>query len=303
MRHAFVTADVFTDRAFGGNPLAVFPDARGIDPGHMQAIANEFNLSETVFVLPPDEAAHTARLRIFTPVAELPFAGHPTLGTAHVLAVTGVVPLAGDETGIVFEEGVGPVPVTIRARAGKPVFCELSAAQMPEFGPAPPPAAEIARALSLDPGDLAIEMPPRAVSCGVPFLFVPVVDRRALARARISHDAWRTSLEDYWAPDVFVLALDPELPGSTLRARMFAPAKGVAEDPATGSAAAALAGYLGAQPLESDGTLRWTIEQGFEMGRPSILDVEAERQGGAITSIRVGGGTVVVSTGEMEVPD
>jgi len=303
MKHAFVTADVFTDRIFGGNPLAVFPDATGIDPAFMQTIADEFNLSETVFVLPPEDAANTARVRIFTPAAEVPFAGHPTLGTAHVLAATGAVPLAGDETRIVLEEGVGPVPVTIRARAGKPVFCELSAAQMPEFGPAPPPAAEIARVLSLDPGDLAIEMPPRAVSCGVPFLFVPVLDRAVLARARIDLAAWRASLGDFWAPSVYVFALDPELPDSTLRARMFAPAMGVDEDPATGSAAAALAGFLGAQPLASEGTLRWIVEQGFEMGRPSILAVEAERSGGAITAIRVGGGTVIVSTGEMDIPD
>jgi len=303
MKHAFVTAEVFTDRAFGGNPLAVFPDARGIDPGYMQAITCEFNLSETVFVLPPEDATNTARLRIFTPASEVPFAGHPTLGSAHVLAATGAAPLAGDETRIVLEEGIGLVPVTIRARAGKPVFCELSAAQMPEFGPAPPPAAEIARALSLDPRDLAIEMPPRAVSCGVPFLFVSVIDRAVLARTRIDLAAWRATLGDFWAPHVYVLALDPELSDSILRARMFAPAMGVAEDPATGAAAAALAGHLGAQPLASDGTLRWIVEQGFEMGRPSIIAVEDEREGGAITAVRVGGGTVIVSIGEMDIPD
>src|SRR5215813_2560216 len=132
MNARYITADVFTDSRFGGNQLAVFPDARGIDPGLMQKIAREFNYSETTFVLPPDDPSHTARVRIFTPGGELQFAGHPTIGTAHVLAATGVIPLTGAETRIVFEEGVGPVPVTIRAKDGTPDFVQLSVAKLPE---------------------------------------------------------------------------------------------------------------------------------------------------------------------------
>jgi trans-2,3-dihydro-3-hydroxyanthranilate isomerase len=204
---------------------------------------------------------------------------------------------------MVFEEGVGPVPVTVRAAGGEPAFARLSVARLPEFGPPPPAAAEIARVLSLDVADLAdggAEI--RAASCGMPFLFVPVRDRAALARARVNRVAWEGVLAGYWAPDVSVLALDPERPGSDLRARVFAPRLGIEEDPATGAAAAALGGYLGARAAR-DGTLRWVVEQGFEMGRPSIIEVEADREGGAITAVRVGGASVMVGEGRIEVPD
>ncbi|MGH7528009.1 MAG: PhzF family phenazine biosynthesis protein, partial [Gemmatimonadales bacterium] len=153
-RHRFVTADVFTDRIFGGNQLAVFPDARGLGTEQMQAVARELNLSETTFVFPPERSEHTRRLRIFTPGTELPFAGHPTIGTGFVLASTGEIPLAGDLTQVVFEEGVGPVSVSIRAAEGRPSFVQLTATQLPEFGPAPPAQERIAALLSLDPSDL-----------------------------------------------------------------------------------------------------------------------------------------------------
>ncbi len=150
----FFTADVFTSTPFGGNQLAVFPTADGLDERKMQQIAQEFNLSETVFVFPPADPAHTRRLRIFTPAAELPFAGHPTIGAAHVLAAIGDLPLTGDLTRIVFEEGVGPVPVSIRAEHGRPVSAELTAAVAPSFGPAAPPLEELAAMLSLDEADI-----------------------------------------------------------------------------------------------------------------------------------------------------
>src|SRR5579862_6923221 len=151
MRAHFITADVFTDRTFGGNQLAVFPDANAIDPRLFQDIAREFNYSETTFVLRPDDPAHAARVRIFTPGGELPFAGHPTVGTAHVLASTGSVRLTGDSTKIILEEGVGPVAVTIRAEKGTPVFAQLTAAKRPEIGPQAPASDKLARMLSLEP--------------------------------------------------------------------------------------------------------------------------------------------------------
>src|SRR3990172_2360964 len=160
MRARFVTVDVFTARRFAGNQLAVFPDARGIDPAVMPEIAREFNLSETVFVLPPDDPRHTRRVRIFTPGSELPFAGHPTVGTGWLLAHLGLVPLAGDRTDLVLEEGVGPVRVTVYAVNGRPVRSELGVAKLPEKSPAPPPAAELAAMLGLDVADLAA--PPHA---------------------------------------------------------------------------------------------------------------------------------------------
>lgn len=303
MRYRFYTADVFTDRPFGGNPLAVFPEGRGLDPAQMRRVAREFNMSETVFVFPAEASGHACRLRIFTPGVELPFAGHPTLGAAHVLASIGKIPLDGRVTNVVFEEGVGPVPVSIHADEGRPVFAKLTAPRLPEFGPPPPALDEIARTLSLEVSDLwGGAGGPQAVSCGVPFLFVPLRDRGALGRARVNRDLWARFIATTWAPHLFVFTYDPELSGSDLRARMFAPAMGIEEDPATGSAATALGGYLGVRHATTDGILHWKVEQGFEMGRPSMLHVEVEKVKGEIVSIRVGGAAVLVSEGTMEIP-
>jgi trans-2,3-dihydro-3-hydroxyanthranilate isomerase len=300
MNARYLTADVFTETRFGGNQLAVFPDAREIAPELMPQIAREFNYSETTFVLPPDDPAHTAKVRIFTPGGELQFAGHPTVGTAHVLASIGVIPLVGAETRIIFEEGVGPVPVTIRAKNGRPDFAQLSAAKLPEVGPTPPSADTLAAMLSLATADvLDGDMASAAVSCGTPFLFVPLRDRAAVGRARLNLELWEKALGSYLTNKVFVFAMDGEGPGSDVRARMFAPGIGVPEDPATGSAAVALGGYLAEHDARFDGTLRWVVEQGFEMGRPSILEVEADKKDGKVTATRVGGRTVLVCEGSM----
>jgi trans-2,3-dihydro-3-hydroxyanthranilate isomerase len=298
----FVTADVFTRDRFGGNQLAVFPDAAELPPELMQPIAREFNFSETTFVLPPTDPKHTRRVRIFTPGGELPFAGHPTVGTAFVLASRGDIDLTGRETRIVFEEGVGPVPVMVRSTDGTPSFAQLSVAQLPEFGAPPPSARALAGMLGLEDSDvLTGEFAPEAVSCGVPFLIVPVRDRRALARATVRADAFEKVLGDYWTSKVFFYCDEPELPGSHFRARMFAPAIGVPEDPATGSACAAFGGYLAKRDKRTDGTLRWVVEQGFEMGRPSLLEVEADKCAGVTSGVRVGGNSVLVSKGEFYV--
>jgi trans-2,3-dihydro-3-hydroxyanthranilate isomerase len=286
---------------FGGNQLAVFPDASRIPPHLMQSIAREFNFSETTFVLPPDDPSHTKRVRIFTPGNELQFAGHPTVGTAHVLATIGAVTLTGDETRIVLEEGVGPVPVVIRAENGRPTFAQLSVAKLPEVGPPPPSTTVLADLLSLSVNDLlGDKMPAEAISCGTPFLFVPLRDRDAVARARPKLDLLEQALRDYITNMVFVFAMEAERPGSQVRARMFAPVIGVPEDPATGSAAVGLGGYLANRDPRRDGLLSWRIEQGFEMGRPSILDVEVDKRGGEITGVRVGGQTVMVCEGKMD---
>lgn len=298
--HPYYTADVFTSLRFGGNQLAVFPDARGIADADMPRIAREFNFSETTFVLPANDPAHTRRVRIFTPGGELPFAGHPTVGTAFVLASIGEVKLSGAATRIVFEEGVGPVPVLIRGSAGKPDFAQLSVAQLPEVGPPPPAARDLARVLGLDASEvLDGRMGPQAVSCGVPFLFVPVRGRAALARSRVRLDEFESLLGSYWTSKVFLFCDEPELKGSHYRARMYAPGIGVPEDPATGSACVAFGGYLAARDAQRDGTLRWVVEQGFEMGRPSLLEVEVDKQEGEVTAVRVGGSSVLVSKGEF----
>jgi trans-2,3-dihydro-3-hydroxyanthranilate isomerase len=304
MRARFYTCDVFTNQLFGGNPLAVFPDATGIPEGSLQRIAREFNLSETVFVYPPERSEHTKRLRIFTPAAELPFAGHPTVGAAHALATLGKVPLRGAETKIVFEEKVGPVPVLIRATDGKPTFAQLTAAQAPEIGPPTPGRSVLADVLALEAADIQGGMTaPQGVSCGLPFLIVPLKDRDAVRRAHVRMDHWESSIKSYWAPQILVFSRDAEREDADVHARVFVPGLSVPEDPATGSAATALGAYLAARDTRADGTLRWVVEQGIEMGRPSLLEIVVEKTGGDIQSVKVGGETVMVSEGQIETGD
>lgn len=303
MRAKFHTLDVFTDRVFGGNPLAVFPDADGVPPAIMQRIARELNLSETVFVVwnaPPEGA--DCRVRIFTPGTELPFAGHPTIGTAFLLALLGRMRTEGGAARVVLGETVGPVPVEVRMEEGRPVFAMFSAARMPETGPPPPAPGVVAQLLSLDEADLGGSLGTAHATAGVPFLFVSVRGRAALARARVDAGAWERHLADAWGPHLYVMTDDAGGEAS-LRARMFAPAMGIPEDPATGGAVTALAALLAARDASGDGTLRWVVDQGVEMGRPSRLHVEADVRGGALAAVRVGGSAVLVSEGEMMLPE
>jgi trans-2,3-dihydro-3-hydroxyanthranilate isomerase len=298
-RFTILTADVFTGAPLTGNALAVFPDAKGLSAAEMQAIARETGLSETVFVFPPDDPRHTRKIRIFTPRIELPFAGHPTLGTAHVLVATGRTPGTSENLTLILEEGVGPVRVRVRLREGAPLFTQLEAARLPEPGPAPPDLEVAARLLSLDPGDLAA--PPRHAetwSTGVPFLFIELLGREALGRVRLDRSLWTRHVADSGAPHVYVFTLEPA-PGEDAQARMFAPAMGIDEDPATGAAVTALAGLLGRRDPRPSAGLRWTIRQGVEMGRPSTLHLEADKQDGRLTAVRVGGETVLVSEGTL----
>lgn len=300
----YVTADVFTDTAFGGNQLAVFPDATGIRDELLQPIAREFNFSETTFCYPPANAAHTRRVRIFTPGGEVPFAGHPTIGTAHVLVATGAVATSGDAAHLVLEEGVGPVPVRVRLEQGQPVFSQLSVAKLPEIGPPPPSRGVLAEILSLDASDIGYGgQGPQPVSCGLPFLLVPVRDAGAVRRARVRVERWEATLQSYWARDIMVFAGDPTVGPFHFKARVFVPGFSVPEDPATGSANACLAGYLATRSPDADGTLRWSVTQGVEIGRPSHLEIEADKHAGVVTAIRVGGRCVIVSEGTMHVPD
>jgi trans-2,3-dihydro-3-hydroxyanthranilate isomerase len=302
MPYRFLTTDVFTDRIFGGNPLAVLPDGRGLNTGEMQAVAREFNLSETVFVLPPDDPAHTRRLRIFTPARELPFAGHPTVGTALALAAIGAIELGAEITSIVFEEGAGPVPVTIRAAGSRPAFAELTAPEPPEVRPAPDPL-ELAALLALAPSDLRTEAGlPEMASCGLPFLIVELRDAAALGRTRLDRTVWQRLLADAWAREVYLVTRDVAGEDADFRVRMFAPAAGIGEDPATGAAAAAFGGWLGLREAPGEGTRRYVIAQGVEMGRPSRLEIEVEKRAGRVTAVRVGGNAVLVSEGTIEVP-
>jgi trans-2,3-dihydro-3-hydroxyanthranilate isomerase len=296
MRYPFLTCDVFTDRRFGGNQLAVLPDAQGLDTARMQAIAAEFNFSETTFVLPPDDPAHLARVRIFTPRAEMPFAGHPTVGTALVLAWLGRAPADG---AMVLEEGAGPVPVRLeRAADGRAVAAEFTAPAAPSQG-APVAARLAAAALGLGEDDVVADGGlPCVASCGAAFLLVELASRNALASARFAAVA---GLPEAEANGVFLFTRDTGDPALSLRARMFAPAHGIPEDPATGSAAAALAGFLGGRPGLADGWHRWRIAQGVEMGRASLIEASARREGGRVAQVRIGGRAVPVAEGTIEV--
>jgi trans-2,3-dihydro-3-hydroxyanthranilate isomerase len=267
----------------------------------MTAITREFNLAETVFVLPPDDPAHARRVRIFTPGRELPFAGHPTVGTAIVLATAGYLGLGDGDHRIILEEGVGPVPVHVRMEHGVATFAQLSVARLPEVLTPAPSRDAVAAALGLAPTDIlgapdAIEI----VSCGVPFVFVPLVDRAAVGRATPHLEHWDAAFAGLGSNETFVFSRDAI--GADVHARMFAPGLGVPEDPATGSATAALGGYLAARDPRSSGTLRWVVSQGVEMGRPSRLELEVDRDAGRITAVRVGGSAVLVSEGTIRAP-
>ncbi len=285
---AFATVDVFTDRRFGGNPLAVLPEADGISDAEMQALAAEFNLSETTFVLPPLDPANSARVRIFTPKTELPFAGHPNVGTGWVLAGRGL-----DREGVLlFEEAAGLVRVEVE-RAGQAVSSVWIAAPQPlhvEEGPAPTLAAPCA---GLDTADIV--GPLLIASTGVAFTFVPV-SPDALARASPDLAAFRTLVGGdprlATSNSLYLYARD----GHSVRARLFAPLAGILEDPATGSAGASLAALL--LHLDGGDAIEITISQGVEMGRPSLLHAGARREAGGIRA-SVGGGCVPVMEGRV----
>jgi len=290
--HEYCTLDVFTERRFGGNPLAVVLDAEDIDDASMQCIAREFNYSETTFVLRPSDASHTARVRIFTPGSELPFAGHPTVGTAYALAALGRIPSSTRD--IVFEERVGPVPVRIDRNAdGSVRRGVLTTAQAPERIETLADSEAAAAMVGLPAA--ALVAAPEVWSCGLPFLVVPLVDVDALQTARLDLPRWSALLAGRSSQKVYLLARSGE---QQWRTRMFAPGQGVPEDPATGSAAAALAGWL-ARRIAGDGDRSWQILQGQEIGRPSTIELLYKQTGDVARRVRVGGSSVMVARGTL----
>lgn len=294
----FVTLDVFTDRALSGNPLAVVLDTEGLDGNAMQAIAKEFNLSETVFVAPPGDPASRARLRIFTINHELPFAGHPTVGTSVLLAIQDGVTTSTD---FVLEENVGPVACHVSVKNPRYGTATFAVPRLPEIVEEDPITTEaIAQALGLDRSDIGFDgYKPVVASAGVPFVCIPLASRSALAR--ISPSAGRLIATFGGAADsVYVFCRDEDGEGE-LRARMFAANMGIDEDPATGSAAAALAAVLMAGEKPGDGFHAFDILQGVEMGRPSLVRLGLEVADGALIGVTIGGGAVVVSEGTIHI--
>jgi trans-2,3-dihydro-3-hydroxyanthranilate isomerase len=298
MRRRFVTLDVFTDKRFAGNPLAVVLEPDGLDTAAMQAIAREFNLSETVFVFPPQDKSHRAKIRIFTPASELPFAGHPTVGTAVLL---GRIDGGAQSRESVLELGVGPVrcQVTpIGADAGRAVF---DLPRLPQDIGAPANDATIAAALGIDMADIGFDcVRPARWSAGAPYSLVPLRDLAAVGRCAVNPVAWKKAFGFDVHAAAYVFCRETTQKGHAFHTRMFAPSAGISEDPATGSAAAAIAGYIPTFDKLADGSHPLVMEQGFEMGRPSLIDLTLNIKGGKLTGASIGGGAVMVTEGTIE---
>ena len=299
--YAFVQVDVFTDRLFGGNPLAVVLDARGLMDGEMAAIAGEMNLSETTFVLPQTRPDCDVRVRIFTPRRELAFAGHPTIGTSFVLATRGMLP--GGARTLTLEEGVGPVPVRLDGDPANPTFLWMRHAEA-TFGPPLAPRADFATALGLTADDLLPNAPIQTGTTGSAFLYIPLRDRATVDRAALDVPAILRCFADMTAVGVFVFAPVPDSAGHRVYARMFAPhTSGIPEDPATGSASGPLGAYLVRHRLVPPSeTVRIISEQGTKMGRQSFIHIAVTTKAGTVTGIEVGGSAVTVLEGRITLP-
>ncbi len=296
--YRFLQADVFTDRPFTGNPLAVFPEAEGLSTEEMQSIAKEMNLSETTFVLPPTDRKARFRLRIFTPASELPLAGHPVVGTCFVLAERGVIPLEEGTNRIFQECKAGVLPVDIVVRNGK--VEEVIMTQSPprffdEYGNRP----LLAAAVGLPEAELLPDdLPAQVVSTAVPQLMVPAASLHHLGRIELDLVALRRVLRETESDCFMIFTRECVHPGGTVHARMFAP--GLGEDPATGSASGALGAYLVKRGLaRANPTARILVEQGYEMGRPSSIHVEVDADDAGPTEVRVGGKAVEVAEGTL----
>ncbi|MFN8059050.1 MAG: PhzF family phenazine biosynthesis protein [Vicinamibacterales bacterium] len=297
MRYRFFICDVFADEPFGGNQLAVLPDAQGLGDEHMQRIAREFNFSESTFVWPA-EHGHTRKVRIFTPTREVPFAGHPNVGTAFALAASGALGTLDGPLSVTFEEKAGLVPISIQRR-GASIWCELQAPEPLTLGRVIP-ASVVASALGLAEDDVVTTAhEPVVASVGLPFVMVELRNRDALARARVVSPGFDAISAFGVVPDVHLYTRSGD--DFDIRARMFAPFDGVPEDPATGSANCALVGLLAQLDSRTDSHLRWRIAQGVEMRRPSVLDASAEKRGGTVVATRIGGTSVLVAEGTIEV--
>lgn len=300
MRLKFHTLDVFTTVRFGGNPLAVVLDAEALTSEAMQAIAREFNLSETVFVTRPSNPAHTARIRIFTPGGEIPFAGHPTIGTAILLAELRAPSLAGSRNAIIaLEEQIGVVRVGVRMPEGQQPFAEFDAPKLPEDLGSVPAVEDIAAAIGLIPSEIGFENHrPTRFSAGLPYNYIPVRSLAAIRRTRPVSSRWTQTFGPAGA--AYLYCRETEHNAAQFHARMFDPGHGIPEDPATGSAAAGFAGIIARFDEPPGGEHRYGIEQGFEMNRPSRIQLSIVMNDSNLQTVRIGGHAVRVIDGQME---
>ena len=296
--------DVFSDTALCGNPLAVVLDGDGLSDASMQAIAKEFNLSETVFVCKADNAAHNAALRIFTPTHELPFAGHPTVGTAVLMGMQRFETIDSEmDCMVLMEEKIGLVRAAVKVRADRTGEAVFDVPKLTEpFAAALGSRDEIAAALGLHINDIGFENHvPTVYSAGVVFALIPVRNLDAIERAQPIVSSWNSAFGHHPHNDAFLYCRETVQHKSSFHARMFAPGMGIVEDPATGSAAAAFAGAICQFDKPGAGTHSYVIEQGFEMGRPSLITLEIDLENGALVGERLGGKVVLVASGALHV--
>lgn len=298
MNYLYYTCDVFTDKRFSGNPLAVLPNASGLTPRQMQLIAREFNFSETAFVFPAEQG-FTRSVRIFTASQEVPFAGHPNIGTAFVLASSGELGDIGEETQITFEEQAGLVPITVRRLPVNRWWCELQAPQPLSLGKTLP-VDQIAKILSLAPNEIIVTThSSQRASVGLPFIIIELKDRTALENIAINIPAVQQLIALDIQPFIYVYTHDSQ--GFDIQGRMLAFTDSLVEDLATGSANCALAAMLVHYDHRDDCEISWRIAQGVEMNRPSILNARAEKRYGTVTGVWIGGESVLVSQGFINV--
>jgi trans-2,3-dihydro-3-hydroxyanthranilate isomerase len=296
MKYTFHIVDVFGSTPFSGNQLAVLPDAAGISAEGMQKIAREFNFAETTFVLPKSDPANTCRVRIFSPRAELDFAGHPTVGTACALVMKQHV-RPGDPIRLILEENVGPVTVDVAQRNGA-FHGTLTLSAKVETPTGAPSPSDLAAVLCIEPAEVSQVF---FAGVGLPFCFAQLSSSEVVDRSAIDRAAWAATFARAWSAHVFFFAGDLR-DGGKLYARMCAPALGVEEDPGTGSACAALVGAMASKPDFAGMTYRLSIQQGVAMGRRSDIEAEARKRDGLVTTVSVGGATTYIASGEIEVP-
>ena len=297
MVYRYFVCDVFTTQMFSGNQLAVVPEAQGLSESQMQNIAKEFNFSETTFVFPP-EAGQTKKVRIYTPNTEVPFAGHPNIGTAFILAKDGAFGTFDTGKEVVFEEKAGLVPVKIKKDESGYIWCELSAPEILSIGD-PVSKSLVASVLTLNESEiLTTTHPPQVASVGLPFLLVEISSVNSLIRAQIDVRKLELLIEKAGVSYIHLYCRNVE--NFDIKARMFAPLDGVSEDPATGSANAALIGLLSQYENIDDSDKNWTISQGTEIGRPSVLYGRTQKQKGKVIGVWIGGHSVLVSEGILK---
>ncbi len=304
MRLDFHTLDVFTDTRFCGNPLAVVLGADELDDVWMQKIAREFNISETVFVRSAKQDSHSAAIRIFTPESEMPFAGHPNVGTAVLLAELKPGGVDGQERDaiVTLEQQIGVVRVGVRLKPEQAGFAEFDAPRLPTDAGALPPVEKLAAGLGLIAKEIGFENHrPRCFAAGPAFAMIPVSTREAIAKAHVCMPQWSAAFEEQGIVGAYLYTRQCVHTTSSFHGRMFAPLMGIPEDPATGSAAICLAGAVHHFDEYPDGAHKRTVEQGYEMGRPSEIIVTNVVRGGELETIRIGGRAVRVSEGSIRI--